>query len=110
MIEPTDEMAEAGWAALPVSAQESGDIDLSDMSVVLRAVLAIVERDWNMQPRPEGSRLPPTTAPSNPWAPIVDPCTGCGCAKADHREQGCIGDFMHCPCQTWMPLDESSAP
>lgn len=25
MIEPTDEMAEAGWVALPISAQEPGD-------------------------------------------------------------------------------------
>lgn len=45
MIEVTDEMAEAGWDALPVSAQESGDVDLDDMKAVLAAVLAIVERD-----------------------------------------------------------------
>lgn len=45
VIEPTDEMANAGWDALPVSAQEAGDIDLDDMKAVLAAVLAIVERD-----------------------------------------------------------------
>ncbi len=45
MIEPTDEMAEAGWDALPVSAQQSGEVDLDDMKTVLAAVLAIVERD-----------------------------------------------------------------
>lgn len=43
VIEPTDEMAEAGWAALPVSAQESGGIDLDDMKAVLAAALALVE-------------------------------------------------------------------
>lgn len=46
MIEPTDEMAEVGWDALPVSAQHSGEIDLDDMKAVLAAVLAIVERDY----------------------------------------------------------------
>jgi hypothetical protein len=45
VIEPNDEMANAGWDALPVSAQESGEVDLDDMRVVLAAVLAIVERD-----------------------------------------------------------------
>lgn len=53
MIEPTDEMAEVGWAALPVSAQESGEIDLDDMKAVLAAVLAIVERDYSV-----GKRIP----------------------------------------------------
>lgn len=51
MIEPTDEMANAGWDALPVSAQESGDIDLDDMKQVLAAVLAIVERNHVILPR-----------------------------------------------------------
>lgn len=46
MIELTDEMAGAGWESLPVSAQESGDIDLDDMKVVLAAVLAIAERQF----------------------------------------------------------------
>lgn len=45
MTEPTDEMATAGWDALPVSAQEAGDIDLDDMREVLAAALAFVERD-----------------------------------------------------------------
>jgi hypothetical protein len=45
VIEPTDEMTEAAWDALPVSAQESGEVDLDDMKVVLAAVLAIVGRD-----------------------------------------------------------------
>jgi hypothetical protein len=44
VIEPTDDMANAGWDALPVSAQESGDVDLDDMKVVLAAALAIVDR------------------------------------------------------------------
>jgi len=46
VIEPTAEMANAGWDALPVSAQESGEIDLDDMKAVLAAALAIVERDY----------------------------------------------------------------
>jgi hypothetical protein len=49
VIEPTDEMANAGWDALPVSAQESGEIDLDDMKVVLAAVLPIVERDYDVR-------------------------------------------------------------
>ena len=48
MIEPTDEMATAGWDALPVSAQESGDVDLDDMKAVLAVVLALVERDYRL--------------------------------------------------------------
>lgn len=51
MIEVTDEMAAAGWEALPVSAQESGDIDLDDMKAVLVAALAIVQRDHVVYPR-----------------------------------------------------------
>jgi hypothetical protein len=54
VIEPTDEMANAGWDALPVSAQESGHIDLDDMKQVLAAVLSIVERDYDVAPK-----LPP---------------------------------------------------
>jgi hypothetical protein len=46
VIEPTGEMKNAGWDALPVAAQESGEIDLDDMGVVLAAALAIVERDY----------------------------------------------------------------
>lgn len=49
MIEPTDEMAEAGWDALPVVVRESGEIDLDDMKKALTAVLAIVERDWDVR-------------------------------------------------------------
>jgi len=45
VIEPTDKMAETAWDALPVQAQQDGNIDLDDMKVVLAAVLAIVERD-----------------------------------------------------------------
>lgn len=52
MIEPTDEMANAGWDALPVSAQESGDVDLDDMKAVLAAVLAIVERGTPLDGEP----------------------------------------------------------
>jgi hypothetical protein len=48
VIEPTDEMANAGWDALPVSAQESGEVDLDDMKDVLAAVLALVERDYQL--------------------------------------------------------------
>lgn len=58
VIDPTDAMAEAGWDALPVSAQESGDVDLDDMKVVLAAVLAIVERDYRVEPRPPWEREP----------------------------------------------------
>jgi len=53
VIEPTAEMANAGWDALPVSAQESGEIDLDDMKAVLAAVLAIVERDLPRCPHVE---------------------------------------------------------
>lgn len=59
MIEPTDEMANAGWDALPVSAQESGHIDLDDMKTVLAAVLAIAGRD---QAGPCSVALPLLTA------------------------------------------------
>jgi hypothetical protein len=63
----------------------------SNAATAVAAVLALVERG-----RP---------VPQSPWAPTEEPCTGCGDAQADHREQGCIGDFGHCPCETWMPLD-----
>lgn len=44
-------------------------------------------------------------ADPGPFAPIVDRCTGCGCAKTGHRPRGCTGDFGCCPCETWMPLE-----
>lgn len=46
MIEVTKAMCEAGWDALPVSAQEAGDVDIDDMAEVIGAVLALVERDY----------------------------------------------------------------
>lgn len=91
MIEPTDEMREvferAGGAA--ALAGEDG------IHAGLAAVLAIVERDNEVR----------TRRTDDPFGPIVDPCTGCGCAKAWHGPKGCTGDFTCCPCETWMPLD-----
>jgi hypothetical protein len=49
VIEPTDEMANAGWDALPVTVRQSGEVDLDDMKAVLRAALAPVERDQAAQ-------------------------------------------------------------
>lgn len=46
--------------------------------------------------------------PNDPFEPTIDPCTGCGCAKADHLDGRCVGDFLHCPCETWMPLDDGT--
>jgi len=60
VIEPTDEMAEAGWDALPVVVRESGEIDLDDMKKALAVVFAIVERDYDVarkQPEPEPGTL-----------------------------------------------------
>ena len=54
MIEPTVEMAEAAWDALPVQAQQDGNVDLDDMKTVLAAALALIERDYNVSPK-----LPP---------------------------------------------------
>lgn len=90
MIEVTDEMANAGWDALPVSAQESGDTDLDDMKKVLAAALAIVERDWNMQPReaPAVGR-PPTRRSPQPWtegAPHQPDCPCMNCALKRAKE------------------------
>lgn len=51
MIEPTDKMIEAGWDALPVVVRESGEVDLDDMTAVVAAVLAIVEKDYVVLPR-----------------------------------------------------------
>jgi hypothetical protein len=48
-------------------------------------------------------------ADPGPFAEIVDPCCGCGCAKADHRDGRCTGDFFRCPCETWMPLDQAAS-
>jgi hypothetical protein len=67
-MEPTDEMANAGWDALPVVARESGEIDLDDMKVVLAAVLAIVERDYVLYRRP--------TYDGSLWGPDVCRCGG----------------------------------
>lgn len=44
MIEPTTEMAEAAWDALPVQAQQDGNIDLDDMKTVLAVALQFVYR------------------------------------------------------------------
>jgi hypothetical protein len=54
VIEPTDEMAEAAWEALPVAVQEAGELDLLDIKAVLTAVLAIVARDYTLRPRRKG--------------------------------------------------------
>lgn len=51
MIEPTVEMAEVAWDALPVQAQEDGSVDLDDMKTVLAAALALVERDYVIERR-----------------------------------------------------------
>jgi len=75
VIEPTDEMANAGWDALPVSAQESGEIDLDDMKVVLAAVFAIVERDYEIVPQRPRMHVPPP-----------EPCPFCS-----------VGDKTICP-------------
>jgi hypothetical protein len=48
VIKSSDEMANAAWDALPVSAQESGEVDLDDMKEVLAVALAIVERDYGI--------------------------------------------------------------
>lgn len=45
-----------------------------------------------------------------PFDPVIDPCTGCGDAKADHRHGKCVGDFFCCPCETWMPIDDQPTP
>lgn len=45
MIEPTTGMAEAAWDALPVQAQQDGNVDLDDMKAVLAAALQFVHRD-----------------------------------------------------------------
>lgn len=66
MIEPTDEMANAGWDALPVAAQEPGHIDLDDMKAVVAAVLAIIERDYEIVPDRSRMHFPPP-----------DPCPFC---------------------------------
>lgn len=54
----TAEMAEAGWAALPVSAQESGDVDLDDMAAVIAAVFILVERDYRLFPNCTDELMP----------------------------------------------------
>lgn len=77
MIDPTAEMVIAAWDALPVSAQDAGLIDLDDMRVVLAAVLAIVERDWNMQPRPDGSHLHRREWPSGRGGKHPHFCVSC---------------------------------
>src|ERR1051325_841084 len=46
---------------------------------------------------------------SGPLGPIIDPCRGCGDAKADHRDGKCVGDVFCCPCETWMPSDQGGA-
>jgi hypothetical protein len=51
MIELTTAMAEAAWDALPVQAQQDGNVDLDDMKTVLAAALALVERDYDVTPK-----------------------------------------------------------
>ncbi len=77
MIEPTDEMVYA-FAGEP----EITGTDAHAISVGLAAVLAIVERDWNMQPRPDGSRLPPSRCGARGFA------VGPGCIRRAGHEGG----------------------
>lgn len=88
MIEPTDEMANAGWDALPVSAQESGDIDLDDMKAVLTVALAIVERDYAVRPRTVVG-LKPKPCGSSRWGMPCD------------RPDGHPGNHLHTKSRSW---------
>jgi hypothetical protein len=51
VIEPTDEMRKAIAAHLPMIRYPMYDAD-SIMNAIATDVLALVERDWNMQPNP----------------------------------------------------------
>lgn len=42
----TTEMCERAWDALPVQAQEDGNVDLDDMAKVLEVALEIAEREF----------------------------------------------------------------
>ena len=102
MIEPTDEMRAVVKRRMGVA---DGDQLDPWMDAAIGDVLAIVARDRCLEQR---HVFHPLTKPAPaPFAPTVDPCTGCGDAEADHGERGCDGDFGHCPCETWMPLTES---
>jgi hypothetical protein len=95
VIEPTDEMIVAFEDAYDYPGITGGDTRAG-----LAAVLALVESDYDVTRK--------RAATPSPFGPIVDPCTGCGCAKAWHGPHGCTGDFTHCPCETWMPLEPST--
>lgn len=80
MIEVTEEMANAAWDALPVSAQESGEVDLDDMKVVLAAMLAIVERDHRVE-----AREPDPVATYGPDKPLLCICPASLCYSDEAR-------------------------
>lgn len=79
VIEVTKAMCEAGWDALPVSAQETGDVDIDDMAKVIAAALAVVKRDYRTEPSP-------------PWQRAVPP--GCG-AQHPHLCVSCVDDRVY---------------
>ena len=79
VIEPTDEHIAAFDAAVD---RELGYLHRPQAEVLrvgLAAVLAIVERDWNMQPRPEGSLFPPKRREHPPWTAGAPHLPGCPC-------------------------------
>jgi hypothetical protein len=70
VVEVTNEMVYAFAEAYSKADDGSSKTILGGLAerAGIAAVLAIVERDWNMQPRPAGSHLPPT----GPWTVPVD--------------------------------------
>lgn len=73
------------------------DEDLAPVAPSMRKLLDLAAAELGVDEK----RAP------GPFGPTADPCTGCGDARADHRDGQCVGDFGHCPCQTWMPIEPS---
>jgi hypothetical protein len=101
VIEVTHEMVTAFMQAAQATPVQVAGRELLNARAGLAAVLALAERDYQVTKRH------PIT---DPFGPIVDPCVGCGCAKDWHTEAGCAGDFMCCPCETWMPVEPATPP
>lgn len=78
MIEPTDEMIEAFNRGKSAGGMGTGT---AGPGPGIAAVLAIVERDYDLRPRPDARCARP----------------GCGHTAGQHRDS-CVGDLMFCPC------------
>jgi hypothetical protein len=87
VIEPTPAMVTSADLALT----EAAVAGTSEALAAARAVLAIINRDYDLRPR---IQYP------NPFTVGAGRCRWCGCGQVFHTPARCTGQ-VNCPCEGW---------